>query len=80
MDRVYPMLLKLFQHSRQATIKCPHCHKDIRELETRLFIGDHPFHRNCWVRGIMGPAENYDRGMTMRKDATLSERGKRLST
>lgn len=73
------MPLELFQHPQQATVKCPRCHQDICDQEPELFIGEQPFHRNCWIRRIMGPAENYGRGMPIRKDAMISVLEKRRS-
>ena len=73
------MPFKLFQHPREDTVKCPHCHQDIRDHERRLFIGEQPFHRNCWIHRIMGPAENYGQGMLILKDRTASELQRRHS-
>ena len=42
-------------------------------------VGEQPFHRNCWIRRIMGPAENYSRRMPICKDATTSVLEKRRS-
>jgi len=71
------MPFKLFQHPQQTTVKCPHCDEDIRDQEPRLCIGEQPFHRTCWIRRIMGPAENYGQGVPTRKDATFTELEKR---
>ena len=66
------MPFKLFRHPQEATAKCPHCHEDILKKEPTLFIGKQPFHRNCWIQRIMGPAEKYGQGIPVRQDTEIS--------
>jgi hypothetical protein len=71
------MPFKLFRDPQQTTAKCPHCHEDILNQEPTLFFGERPFHRDCWIRGIMGPAESYGREMPIDRDAAASTLEKR---
>jgi len=74
------MPFKLFQPTRSASTKCPHCHEDIRDHEMTLFFADVVFHRNCWIRAIIGPTQNGDRGINTRKkaEAAVSGRGEEI--
>jgi len=56
----------------EVPTKCPHCHEDVCESEPRLVVGEKPFHRNCWVREIIGPTENRTQGVTLRQEADAS--------
>jgi len=62
----------IFHRQRDVPTKCPHCHEDVRENESRLFVGENPFHRNCWIRGIIGPTENRTLGATIRQEANAA--------
>ena len=70
------MPFKLFQHTRSASTKCPHCHEDIRDHEVTLVFGDHLFHRNCLIRTIIGPTHSRDPEINTQKnaDAAVSAR------
>ena len=63
------MFLQMVQSQREATIVCPYCHEDVLEDEAPLLVGGRPFHRNCWVRQIIGPTKSRTRGMTVRQEA-----------
>jgi hypothetical protein len=62
--------MRFFFH-RQPVLEtnCPHCHEEIRDGETALFIAEQAFHRNCWIRRIVGPVEIDSQGMTARQEA-----------
>src|SRR5262250_2024966 len=62
----------IFHRQRQVAPKCPHCHEVVQENEPRLFVGERPFHRNCWVREIIGPIESRTLGMTARQEANAA--------
>ena len=59
----------LFHRQRAAETNCPHCHEEIRAGETTLFMAEQAFHRNCWIRRIVGPIEIDRQGMTARQEA-----------
>ena len=63
------MFFEMVQSQREETIVCPHCHEDVLEDEATLFVGGRPFHRNCWVRQIIGPTKNQTQGLTVRQEA-----------
>ena len=63
------MFFEMVQTNREATIACPYCYEDVLEDESTLCIGGRPFHRNCWVRQIIGPTKNPNQGMTKRQEA-----------
>jgi len=62
----------MFHRQRDIPRQCPHCREDVRENEPRVFVGERPFHRNCWVREIIGPTENRTVGMTARQEANAA--------
>jgi len=53
---------------------CPHCHEDIAAKDPTLVIGGRSFHRNCWIRELIGPTEKRNPGKTKRQetDAAVS--------
>ena len=67
------MPFKLFQHPRTVPTKCPHCHEDIRDHQATLFMGDQQFHRNCWIRAIIGPTQSRAPGISTRKDGDAAD-------
>jgi len=58
-----------FHHPQETQMKCPHCHEDICSGERTLFMGEQPFHRNCWIRILIGPTQKDKRGITARQEA-----------
>ena len=63
------MFFQVFQSQQEAATVCPYCREDVLEDEPQLFMGERPFHRNCWVRQIVGPTKNRTQGMTVRQEA-----------
>ena len=63
------MFCQTVQLQPEATTWCPYCREDVLEEESALFVGGRSFHRNCWVRQIIGPTSNRTQGLTVRQEA-----------
>lgn len=61
--------MNLFQHQRETQMKCPHCGEEVCEGEPKVSMGEEAFHRNCWIRKFIRPAEEDTRAMTVRQEA-----------
>lgn len=48
---------------------CPHCGEDVCAEEPKVLMGEQAFHRNCWIRKFIRPAEDDTRGLTVRQEA-----------
>jgi hypothetical protein len=51
------MAFRMLASHTQAKTKCPRCQQDIRDDQPKLFLGEQPFHYDCWMRAILGPRE-----------------------
>ena len=51
------MAFRMLASHTQAKTRCPRCQEDIRDDQPKLFLGEQPFHYDCWMRAILGPRE-----------------------
>jgi hypothetical protein len=63
------MAFRMLASHTQAKIKCPRCQQDIRDEQPKLFLGEQPFHYDCWMRAILGPREYQTHEITAKEKA-----------
>lgn len=63
-----------FLNEPRAKMRCPSCNEDIRDDQPKLFLGEQPYHYECWIRSIIGPREYLTHETTgpQRADAAVS--------
>jgi len=69
-----PMAFRMLASEQQAKKRCPRCQQDIRDDQPKLFLGEQPFHYDCWMRAIIGPREYQAHEITRQRkaDAAIS--------
>ena len=67
-----PMASQIFPRQPKSAMKCPRCNEDIRDDQPKLFLGEQPYHYECWIRSIIGPRAYEAQRTTVPQDAAVS--------
>lgn len=49
------MTFQMYPIQPNKKVKCARCHEDIKVDRMTLFVGDQPYHYDCWITSIRGP-------------------------